>query len=98
MLLKQHCVTSCYLIIKSNFKSKLNLIFYIFFFTQGIDFMVKNENQNDDWQLKPNITDGTGATPQFDNKYSVFPRTPNNALLEPMLQDMINKDMRFLKN
>lgn len=46
--------------------------------------MIKNENQNDDWQLKPNITDSTGATPQFDNKYSVFPRTPNNALLEPM--------------
>lgn len=46
--------------------------------------MIKNENQNDDWQSKSNSTDSTGATPQFDNKYSVFPRTPNNALLEPM--------------
>lgn len=46
--------------------------------------MIKNENQNDDWQSKSNSTDSTGTTPQFDNKYSVFPRTPNNALLEPM--------------
>ena len=46
--------------------------------------MIKNENQNDDWQSKSNSTDSTGATSQFDNKYSVFPRTPNNALLEPM--------------
>lgn len=46
--------------------------------------MIKNENQNDDWQLKYNSTDSIGDTPQFDNKYSVFPRTPNNALLEPM--------------
>lgn len=53
-------------------------------FLQGIDFMIKNENQSDNWQSKSNITDSTGATPQFDNKYSVFPRTPNNALLEPM--------------
>ena len=46
--------------------------------------MIQNENQNDDWQSKSNNTNSTGATPQFDNKYSVFPRTPNNALLEPM--------------
>ena len=46
--------------------------------------MIQNENQNDDWQSKFNNTNSTGATPQFDNKYSVFPRTPNNALLEPM--------------
>lgn len=46
--------------------------------------MIQNENQNDDWQLKFNNTNSTGATPQFDNKYSVFPRTPNNALLELM--------------
>lgn len=46
--------------------------------------MIQNENQNDDWQLKSNSTDSIGDTPQFDNKYSVFPRTPNNALLEPM--------------
>lgn len=46
--------------------------------------MIQNENQNNDWQSKFNNTNSTGATPQFDNKYSVFPRTPNNALLEPM--------------
>lgn len=46
--------------------------------------MIQNENQNDDWQSKSNNTNSTGATSQFDNKYSVFPRTPNNALLEPM--------------
>lgn len=46
--------------------------------------MIKNENQSDNWQSTPNTIDSTGATPQFDNKYSVFPRTPNNALLEPM--------------
>lgn len=46
--------------------------------------MIQKENQNDDWQSKSNNTNSTGATPQFDNKYSVFPRTPNNALLEPM--------------
>ena len=46
--------------------------------------MIENKNQNDDWQSKQNTIDSIGATPQFDNKYSVFPRTPNNALLEPM--------------